>query len=117
MNDITCYAGWTDPDTGKAVIRRIADDGEAAAAADEYLSVPASMPSAFARISRDMADDRYAHVVIVGSSIPLNIDALANGCNVTILKYGDWSSFTEGSMTVVGFRHPTYKSDTAGIEI
>lgn len=117
MNDITCYAGWTDPDTGKAVIRRIADDGEAAAAADEYLSVPASMPSAFARISRDMADDRYAHVVIVGSSIPLNIDVLANGCNVTILKYGDWSSFTEGSMTVVGFTAASYKSDTAGIEI
>ena len=117
MNDITCYAGWTDPDTGKAVIRRIADDGEAAAAADEYLSVPASMPSAFARISRDMADDRYAHVVIVGSSIPVNIDVLANGCNVTILKYGDWSSFTEGSMTVVGFTAASYKSDTAGIEI
>ena len=117
MNDITCYAGWTDPATGKAAIRRISDDGEAAAAADEYLSVPASMPSAFARISRDMADDRYAHVVIVGSSIPVNIDALANGCNVTILKYGDWSSFTEGSMTVVGFGASSYRSDTAGIEI
>ena len=117
LNDITCYTGWTDPDTGRAVIRRVADESEAAAAADEYLSVPAYMPSAFARISRDIADARYAHVVIVSSHIPGNIDILANGCNVTILKYGDGGSFTEGSLTVVGFQAETYKSDTAGMEI
>ena len=117
MNDLTCYTGWTDPKTGKAVIRRVADENEAAAAADEYLAVPARMPSAFAKISRDIADARYAHVVIVSSHIPGNIDVLANGCNVTILKYGDSGSFTEGSMTVSGFQASTYKSDTAGIEI
>ena len=117
LNDITCYTGWTDPDTGRAVIRRVADESEAAAAADEYLAVPAYMPSAFARISRDIADARYAHVVIVSSHIPGNIDILANGCNVTILKYGDGGSFTEGSLTVVGFQAETYKSDTAGMEI
>jgi uncharacterized protein (DUF58 family) len=117
MNDLTCYTGWTDPKTGKAVIRRVADENEAAAAADEYLAVPARMPSAFAKISRDIADARYAHVVIVSSHIPGNIDVLANGCNVTILKYGDSGSFTEGSMTVAGFQASTYKSDTAGIEI
>ena len=86
-------------------------------AADEYLAVPAYMPSAFSRISRDIADARYAHVVIVSSHIPRNMDVLANGCNVTILKYGDHGSFTEGSITVVGFQAPTYKSDTAGMEI
>ena len=117
LNDIICYTGWTDPDTGRAVIRRVADESEAAAAADEYLAVPAYKPSAFARISRDIADARYAHVVIVSSHIPGNIDILANGCNVTILKYGDGGSFTEGSLTVVGFQAPTYKSDTAGMEI
>ncbi|MBQ6440368.1 MAG: DUF58 domain-containing protein [Mogibacterium sp.] len=116
-NEITCYAGWTDPYTRKAVIRRIADDSEAAAAADEYLSVPAVMPSAFERIDRDVAADRYAHVIIVSSRIPANIDVIANGCGVTILKYGERGSFTEGSMTVVGFEAATYISDTAGIEI
>lgn len=117
MNDVTCYAGWTDPVSRKAVIRRISDDSEAAAAADEYLSVPAYMPSAFASIDRGIAEDRYAHVMIVSSRIPENIDVLANGCRVTILKYGERGSFTEGSMTVVGFEASTYISDTAGIEI
>lgn len=117
MNDFTCYAGWTDPESRKAVIRRISDDNEETAAADEYLSVPASLPSAFASIERGMADDRYAHVIIVSSRIPANIDVIANGCSVTILKYGERGSFTEGSMTVVGFEAATYVSDTAGIEI
>ena len=117
LNDIMCYAGWTDPYTRRAVIRRIADDIEASAAADEYLSVPATMPSAFASIDRGIADDRYAHVIIVSSRIPANMDVLTNGCSVTILKYGERGSFTEGSMTVVGFEAATYISDTAGIEI
>ena len=115
--DVTCYAGWTDPATGRAVIRRVADDSEAAAAADEYMAVPAGIPGAFAGIRRGIADDRYAHVVIVGSHIPDNIDAIANGCSVTVLKYGEQGSFTEGSMTVVGFEAATYINDTAGIEI
>lgn len=116
-NEVTCYAGWTDPYSRRAVIRRIADDVEAAAAADEYLSVPAVMPSAFASIDRDIADDRYAHVIVVSSRIPANMDVIANGCSVTILKYGEQGSFTEGNMTVVGFEASTYVSDTAGIEI
>ncbi len=115
--DIVCYAGWTDPVTGRAVIRRVADDNEAAAAADEYLAVPAVLPGALSGISRGIADDRYAHVVIVGSRIPSNIDAIANGCSVTVLKYGEIGSFTDGSLTVVGFDKATYVNDTAGIEI
>ena len=116
-NGITCFAGWTDPYTGRAVIRRISDDNEATAAADEYLSVPATMSSAFASIERGIADDRYAHVIVVSSRIPANIDVIANGCGITILKYGERGSFTEGNMTVVGFEAATYVSDTAGIEI
>lgn len=116
-NEITCYAGWTDPDTGRAVIRKVSDDTEAAAAADGYLAVPASMPGAFSGIERGLADDRYAHVVIVSSRVPENIDAIANGCGVTVLKYGEQGSFTEGSITVVGFEKSTYILDTAGIEI
>ena len=116
-NDFTCYAGWTDPISRKAVIRRIADENEANQAADEYLSVPASMPGAFASIERGIAEDRYAHVIIVSSRIPAGIDVIANGCSVTILRYGERGSFTEGSMTVVGFEAATYASDTAGIEV
>lgn len=116
-NDIACCAGWTDPETGRAVIRRISDDTEAAAAADEYLAVPASMTSAFSGIERGVAEDRFAHVVVVSSRIPENIDAIANGCGVTVLKYGEQGSFTEGGMTVVGFEKSTYIIDTAGIEI
>lgn len=116
-NDMTCYAGWTDPETGKAVIRRIADDSEEAAAADGYLSVPAVMPSAFSDISRDIADDRYVHVVIVGSRIPGNMDIITNGCRATVLKYGETGSFTEGNLTVVGFEASSYKDNTAGMEI
>lgn len=112
-----CYAGWTDPSTGGAVVRRISGEAEATAAADEYLAVPAYKPGAFSGISRGIVDERFAHVVIVGSRIPDNIDAIANGCGVTVLRYGERSSITEGAMTVVGFEASTYISDTAGIEI
>ena len=117
LSEMLCYAGWTDPETGKAVIRRIADDTEAAAAADEFLAVPAVMPSAFAGIDRDIADDRYVHVVVVGSRIPAGMDVITNGCRATVLRYGERGSFTEGSLTVVGFEAATYKDDTAGMEI
>jgi len=117
VREILCYACWTDPATGKAVIRRVSDAAESAAAADEYLAVPAAMPSAFSNVERGIVDDRYARIVIVGSRIPDNVDAIANGCSVTILKYGERGSFTEGSMTVVGFEASSYISDTAGIEI
>ena len=115
--DVTCYAGWTDPISGGDVIRRITDDIGEAEAADEYLAVPAVVPGAFGRIRRGIADDRFAHVVIVGSQIPDNIDAIANGCSVTVLRYGENGSFTEGNMTVVGFETATYINDTAGVEI
>ena len=115
--EISFYAGWTDPATGDALIRKITSDAEALAAADEYLAVPASMPGAFSNTERGIVSDRYARIVIVGSRIPANIDVIANGCSVTVLKYGERNSFTEGSMTVVGFEASTYMSDTAGIEI
>ena len=79
--------------------------------------MPAYRPGAFAGIGRGIVDERFARVVIVGSHIPANIDAISNGCGVTVLKYGERNSFTEGSMTVVGFEAATYMSDTAGIEI
>ena len=117
QNDMVCYAAWTDPESGRAVIKRVADEDEENEAADSYLSMPVSLPSAFASISRDLADDRYVHVVIVGSRIPQNIDVLSNGCQATVLRYGEQGTVTEGSLAVVGFQTATYKEDTAGIEI
>lgn len=108
---------WTDPETGKAVIRKINEETEMRAAADEFLAMPASMHSAFSRIQRDIAESRYAHIVIVSSRISDGIEAIANGCQVTILLYGETGSATENNVTAIGFGNKTYKSDLAGIEI
>ena len=109
--------GWTDPETGRAVIRKITEADDLTAAADEYLAMPASMHSAFERIDRDIAESRYAHIIIVGSMVPDGIEAIANGCQVTVLLYGETGSSTENNVTFVGFDSGSYKSDLAGIEI
>ncbi len=109
--------GWTDPETGRAVIRKITDAHDLEAAADEYLAMPAAMHSAFSRIERDIAESRYAHIVFIGSRIPDGIEAIANGCQVTVLLHGESGSVTENNVTTVGFGTGTYKTDLAGIEI
>lgn len=109
--------GWTDPETGRAVIRKIVEDYDMEAAADEYLAVPATTHSAFTRIERDIAESRYAHIVIVGSRVPEGIEAIANGCQVTVLLYGTSGTVTENNVTTIGFEANTYKDDLAGIEI
>lgn len=109
--------GWTDPETGRAVIRKITEKTDITAAADEYLAMPAAMHSAFERIERDIAESRYAHIVFVGSMIPDGIEDIANGCQVTVLLYGDAGAVTENNVTTVGFDADSYKSDLAGIEI
>ena len=116
-NDMILSAGWTDPATGEAAVRRIITDDDAALAADEYLAVPASTPSAFRKIERNLIEDRYAHVVIVGSRIPANIEDITNGCQVTILMYGGSHSFTDKNLTVAGFSADTCASDIAGVEV
>ena len=109
--------GWTDPETGRAVIRKIIEETELTEAADEYLAVPASSQSAFRRIERDIAESRYAHIVIVGSMVPEGIDAIANGCQTTVLLYEGYGTVTENNVTITGFEARTYISDLAGIEI
>ena len=108
---------WTDPETGRAVIRKIQDDTDLETAADEYLAVPATMHSAFEHIERDIAESRYAHIVIVGSRVPDGIEAIANGCQVTVLLYGMPGVLNENNITIVGFEAGTCESDLAGIEI
>lgn len=109
--------GWTDPETGRAVIRKIQEENDITAAADEFLAMPAAMHSAFERIERDIADSRYAHIVVVGSTIPDGIEDIANGCQVTVLLYGESGTVTETNITTIGFDSGSYKSDLAGIEI
>ena len=109
--------GWTDPETGRAVIRKITEKTDITAAADEYLAMPAAMHSAFERIERDIAESRYAHIVFVGSMIPDGIEAIANGCQVTVLLYGGTGTVTENNVTTIGFESDTCKGDLAGIEI
>ncbi len=109
--------GWTDPETGRAVIRKINSQEDLTAAADEYLAVPATMHSAFGRISRDIAESRYAHMIVVGSMVPEGIEDIANGCQVTVLLYGESGSITENNVTTIGFGAETCMTDLAGMEI
>lgn len=117
LNATGLSIAWTDPETERAVIRKINDDADLEKAADEYLAMPASIHSAFGRIDRDIAESRYAHIVVVSSRIPEGIDAIANGCQVTILMYGVTGAVTENNVTTIGFEAKTYKEDLAGIEI
>ena len=82
------------------MIRRIENEIDEEAAADEYLAVPASAPSAFRKIERDITENRYAHVVIVGSRIPDEIENITNGCEATDLMYGSKEYFTD---KMIGF--------------
>ena len=116
-DDMIISAGWTDPQTGDAAVRRIITDEDASAAADEYLAVPAAMPSAFQKIARNLIEDRYAHVIIVGSRIPANIEDITNGCQVTVLMYGGSHSFTDKNLNVAGFGAKTAATDIAGLEL
>jgi uncharacterized protein (DUF58 family) len=109
--------GWTDPKTERAVIRKISDESDLNAAADEFLAMPATVHSAFGRIERNIAESRYAHIVIVGSRIPDGIESIANGCQVTVLLYGASGSQTENNVTTIGFGAKTCRTDLAGIEI
>lgn len=108
---------WTDPETGKAVIRKVLDESELTAAADEYLAVPAVTHSAFSRIERDIAESRYAHIVIVGAMVPEGIESISNGCQVTVLQYGEYGTSTSNNINITGFEAKTCREDLAGIEI
>lgn len=117
LNDFIFSIAWTDPLTGEAVIRRIENEEDETSAADEYLAVPSSSPSAFRKIERDVIENRFAHVVVVGSRIPEEIDDITNGCEVTVLMYGSKGSFTDKNLTVIGFDSGSYATDVAGLEV
>ena len=79
--------------------------------------MPSSGPSAFGRIERDIAESRYAHIIVVGSRIPEGIEAITNGCQVTLLMYGLEGSSSETNLSITGFRRGTYKTELAGVEV
>ena len=117
IDSTSLTAAWTDALTGQAVFRKISDEEELKLAADEYLASPAAMQGAFATIDRNLAETRYAHIVIVCGRVPAGLESIANGCNVTVLMYGADGSTTENNVQVVGFGNKTYREDLAGIEV
>ena len=111
-------AGWTDPDTGEPVIRRISNEEDLIAAADDYLAVPATTRSAFEAIDRDIIDSRFAHLIMAGSQIPEGIDSITNGCQVTLLMYGAATEGrTDSGADVIGFNENTYQTELTSIEV
>ena len=111
-------AGWTEPESGHPVFRKITDELSYADASDEYLSVPAITRSAFERIERGIIDSRFAHLILVGSQIPQGIDSITNGCQVTLLMYGvQGYSRTEGGTVIIGFDEETYMTELANLEV
>ena len=117
LDNASLTIAWSDALTGQAVIRKINDEEELKMAADEYLAAPASVQGAFSNIDRDIADERYPHVVIVSGKIPAGLEAIANGCNVTVLLNGYAGSTTENNVKIIGFENKTYIEDLAGIEV
>ena len=111
-------AGWTRPDTGEPVFRRIRDELSYLDASEEYLAVPAITQSAFERIERGIIDSRFAHLIMVGSQIPYGIDSITNGCQVTLLMYGvEGYSKTDAGTAIIGFDESTYMNELAQLEV
>ncbi|MBQ3290798.1 MAG: DUF58 domain-containing protein [Mogibacterium sp.] len=111
-------AGWTSPDTGEPVFRRIRDELSYLDASEEYLAVPAITQSAFERIERGIIDSRFAHLIMVGSQIPYGIDSITNGCQVTLLMYGvEGYSKTDAGTAIIGFDESTYMNELAQLEV
>lgn len=110
-------AGWTDASTGKPVIQKISDDGDFEHAVDEMLSVSSTAPGAFEKIDRNVSESRFAHLMLVSSRIPEGIESITNGCQVTVLLYGDGGSSTRGGLSVIGFNESNFRSELAGIEV
>lgn len=111
-------AGWTSPDSGEPVFRRIRDELSYLDASEEYLAVPAITQSAFERIERGIIDSRFAHLIMVGSQIPYGIDSITNGCQVTLLMYGvEGYSKTDAGTAIIGFDESTYMNELAQLEV
>lgn len=116
-NDILFSAAWMDPQTGEAALSRINSDEDLSSAADNYLAVPASMPVDFRKFERQTGDNRFAHIIIVGSGIPENIDKLTNGCEATMLMYGGSENLSQQNLTVLGFDASTYRTSLSVIDV
>jgi hypothetical protein len=110
--------GWTDPETGTAVVRKVSTEEDLISCNEDYLAVPAITRSAFEKIERGVIDSRFAHLVIVSSRIPEGIESITNGCQVMLLLYGAYGSIrTSDGVEIVGFDRETYRSELAGIEV
>lgn len=111
-------AGWIDPDVTRPVIRRIRTEEDFVAAAGEFLAVPAMYQPAVDLLERSLPDSRFAHLIIAGSQIPDDLDAFANGGQVTLLLCGAESSMSVGEgASIIGFGEDTFEYDLAEIEV
>ncbi|MBR2674765.1 MAG: DUF58 domain-containing protein [Mogibacterium sp.] len=117
QDNVSLTIAWSDAMTGRAVVRKIQDEEELRLATEEYLAAPAAAQGAFANIDRNIADARYAHVVIVCGKIPAGLEAIANGCSVTVLLNGTSGITTENNVKVIGFENDTYREDLAGMVV
>lgn len=117
QDHVSLTIAWSDALTGRAVIKKINDEEDLKTAADEYLAAPASAQGAFANIDRDLADEKYPHIIIVGGKIPTGLEAIANGSNVTVLLNGSSGSATENNVKLIGFENKTFVEDLAGMVV
>ena len=100
------------------MFRTIKNEQELIAAADEYLAVPSAGRCAFESIDRSTADNRFAHVIVVGSQVPSGIKEISNGCQVTLFMYGaQTDGMIEAGAEVIGFDEKSFSSELAGVEV
>ncbi|MDO4860838.1 MAG: DUF58 domain-containing protein, partial [Bacillota bacterium] len=110
--------GWTDPaEGGVLVTRKILSEKDAAAAADEYLAVPVSDGETFPILENVMQNSRFAHLAIVGSTVPPGIAGMASGCQVSALVCGYSGSMSSEGIRIIGFPEAGYETDLAVVEI
>ena len=103
MEDISFSVTWPEEGGLPPVIRKIMSDEDLASAADGYLAVPASRESLFEGGQSRLADNRFAHMVIVGPQLPSGISQQVNGCSITALIYGYGGTLNMDGTQIIGF--------------
>lgn len=112
-------ACWIDPDTSRPVIKRIQTESDFIAASGKFLAVPAMyQDAAVDLLGRELPENRFAHIITTGSQIPDDLNAFANGGQVTLLLCGGESSMSasEGA-EIIGFGEDSFEDDLAEIEV
>ena len=111
-------AAWTDPEMNRMEMCQVCSEADYDEVRTKILGLPASCQSMIRTLGRDPMQSRYAHVIVAGTDIPEGIGAVANGCRVTLLLYGQAGSAAGADgIRIIGFDDAEYSSELAGIEI